>query len=112
MFRSLRHWPATFHALRSPRVQAGPPQRSRRRPTRRCLPLEQLEGRLVLSAFHVTTLTDGVAGSLRAAISRANAHGGPDIIDFRPGLTGTIALTGGELDIIDDPRVPRRRNRP
>ena len=102
MFRSLRHWPAAFRALRSSQVQARPPRRSRRRPTRRCLPLEQLEGRLVLSAFHVTTLADGGAGSLRAAIAQANAHAGADIIDFQPGLTGTIALTGGELDITDD----------
>src|SRR4051794_19870870 len=102
MFRSPPHWPAAFRALRSSQVQAGPPRRSRRRPTRRCLPLEQLERRLVLSAFHVTTLTDGVAGSLRDAVARANGHAGADTIDFRPGLTGTIALTGGELDILDD----------
>ena len=85
-----------------PQVQARPPRRSRRRATRRCLPLEQLEGRLVLSAFHVTTLTDGGAGSLRDAITQANTHAGADIIVFQPGLTGTIALTGGELDITDD----------
>ena len=102
MFRSLRHWPAAFRALRSSQVHARPPRRSRRRPTRRCLPLEQLEGRLVLSAFHVTTLTDGGAGSLRDAITQANTHAGADTIDFQPGLTGTIALTGGELDITDD----------
>src|SRR5215217_6137645 len=105
MLRSLWHLPAAFRALRSSPVQARPPRRPRRRPTRRCLPLEQLEGRLVLSAFHVTTLADGVAGSLRAAITQANAHAGPDIIDFQPGLTGTIALTGGELDIIDDVNI-------
>ena len=102
MFRSLRHLPAVFRALRSSQVQARPPRRSRRRPTRRCLPLEQLEGRLVLTAFHVTTLADGVAGSLRDAITQANTHAGADIIVFQPGLTGTIALTGGELDITDD----------
>ena len=105
MFRSLRHLPAVFRALRSSQVHARPPRRSRRRPTLRCLPLEQLEGRLVLTAFHVTTLADGVAGSLRDAITQANAHAGADTIDFQPGLTGTIALTGGELDITDDLKI-------
>src|SRR5262245_48587284 len=102
MFRSLRHWPAAFRALRPSVVQAGTPRRPRRRPTHRCLPLEQLEGRLVLSAFHVTTLADGGTGSLRDALARANAHPGADVIVFQDGLTGTIALTGGELDITDD----------
>src|SRR5262245_44452220 len=102
MFRPLRHWPTVLHAPRSSQVQARPPRRSRRRPTHRCLPLEQLEGRLVLSTLHVTTLADGGVGSLRAAIAQANAHTGADTIDFQPGLTGTIALTGGELDISDD----------
>ena len=105
MFRSLRHWPAVFRAPRSSQVQARPPRRSRRRPARRCLPLEQLEGRLVLSAFHVSTLADGGAGSLRAAITQANTHAGADVVDFQPGLTGTIALTGGELDVTDDLKI-------
>src|SRR5262245_27721157 len=105
MFRSLRHWPAAFRALRSSQVDARPPRRSRRRPTHRCLPLEPLEGRLVLSAFHVTTLADGGAGSLRAAVAQANAHPGADVIVFEDGLTGTIALTGGELDVTDDLKI-------
>src|SRR5215470_11221061 len=100
MFRPLRHWPAAFHEFRS--SQSGPPRRPRRRPARRCLPLEQLEGRLVLSAFHVTTLADGGAGSLRDAVARANAQAGADVIVFQEGLTGTIALTGGQLDLTDD----------
>src|SRR5262249_54835908 len=73
-----------------------------RRPTRRCLPVKQLDGRLVLSAFHVSTLADGGTGSLRAAIVQANTHAGADTIDFQPRLTGTIALTGGQLDVTDD----------
>src|SRR5262245_26013114 len=102
MFRPLRHWPAAFHEFRS--SQAGPPRRPRR-PARRCPPLEQLEGRLVLSAYHVSTLADAGPGSLRDAVARANTHGGVDIIDFQPGLTGTIALAGGELDITDDVKI-------
>src|SRR5262249_13069077 len=83
----------------------GPPRRSRRRLAHRCLPLEQLEGRLVLSAFHVTNLADGGAGSLRDAVGRANAHTGADMIVFNDGLAGTIALTGGELDLTDDVKI-------
>src|SRR5215217_6429648 len=105
MLRSLWHLPAAFRALRSSPVQARPPRRSRRRPTRRCLPLEQLEGRLVLSAFHVTTLADGGAGSLRDAVTQANTHAGADTIVFDEGLAGTIALTGGELDVADDLKI-------
>src|SRR5215467_1679653 len=103
MFGPLRHWPETLRSLRP--SQAGPPRRPRRRPTRRCLPLEQLEGRLVLSAFHVTTLADGGAGSLRDAVAQANAHAGADVITFQEGLTGTIALTGGQLDLTDDLKI-------
>src|SRR5262245_1365166 len=105
MFRSLRHWPAALRAPRSSQAETGPPRRPRRRPAHRCLPLEQLEGRLVLSAFHVSTLVDGGAGSLRAAVAQANAHTGADVISFDDGLTGTNALTGGELDITDDLKI-------
>src|SRR5262245_7825590 len=41
-------------------------------------------------------------GSLRDAVARANALAGADAIDFQPGLTGTVTLTGGELDRTDD----------
>jgi hypothetical protein len=86
MFRSLRQLPAVFGVLRSSQVQARPPRRPRRRSSRRCLPLEQLEGRLVLSAFHVSTLADGGAGSLRDAIAQANARAGADVVVFQEGL--------------------------
>src|SRR5262245_31088538 len=66
------------------------------------LGMESLDARLVPSAFHVTTLADGVVGSLRDAVARANAHAGADVIVFEEGLTGTVTLTGGELDIADD----------
>lgn len=42
----------------------------------------------------VSTLADGGAGSLRAAIAGANAG---ETITFAPGLSGTIALTGGAI---------------
>src|SRR5262245_27302083 len=73
-----------------------------RKPARARLGLESLDARIVPSTFHVTTLADSGAGSLRAAVARANAHPGADVIDFQAGLTGTIALTGGELDITGD----------
>ena len=67
--------------------------------------LEGLADRVVPAAFHVPTLADSGAGSLRDAILRANAHAGADVIVFDEGLTGTIALTGGELDVTDNVRI-------
>src|SRR5262245_38214583 len=80
----------------------GRPAAALRKPARARLGLESLDGRIVPSTFHVTTLGDSGAGSLRAAVARANSHPGADTIDFDPGLAGTIALTGGELDITGD----------
>ena len=40
-------------------------------------------------------------GSLRDAIAVANASVGSDIIDFQAGLSGTIALTSGQLRLYD-----------
>jgi hypothetical protein len=85
--------------------QFRPPPRSGRKELWRNRFLPNLEGlgeRIVPSAFHVTTLADAGAGSLRDAVAQANALPGADTIDFQPGLTGTIALTGGELDLTDD----------
>src|SRR5262245_38381593 len=73
-----------------------------RKPARARPGLESFDGRIVPSTFHVTTRADSGAGSLRAAGARANTHPGADTIDFASGLTGTIALTGGELDITGD----------
>jgi fibronectin-binding autotransporter adhesin len=52
--------------------------------------------------YTVTSLANGGAGSLRNAVSRANAHTGADTITFQPGFTGTIKLRTGELEV-DDP---------
>jgi hypothetical protein len=72
----------------------------------RFLPNQEARGeRIVPSTFHVTTLADGGAGSLRDAVAQANAHSGADTIDFQPGLTGTIALTGGQLDLTDAVKI-------
>jgi hypothetical protein len=47
--------------------------------------------------FTVTNLNDNGAGSLRDAIIQANVNPGADTIDFA--VTGTIVLTGGQLQI-------------
>ena len=48
-------------------------------PVRRRPRLEALEDRLVPAAYHVTSLLDdGSAGTLRDAITQANANPGPD----------------------------------
>lgn len=49
------------------------------------------------ATFTVDTLADSGTGSLRDAIARANASAEADVIQFNPGLQGTIDLTGGEL---------------
>src|SRR5262245_2397360 len=102
MSRPIHHWPAILRALQSSLVHARPPRRARRRVSPHWLPLEQLEGRLVLATYNVTTLADGGNGSLRDAITQANTNAGADTITFQSGLTGTIVLTGGELNIMDD----------
>src|SRR5262249_2540233 len=85
-----------------------PVSRTARKPFggKRFLPnLEALGERLVPSTFHVTTLADAGDGSLRAAVAGANAHPGADTIVFDHRLTGTIALTSGEIDVTDDLKV-------
>jgi hypothetical protein len=71
----------------------------RRRPPTSRLRLEALEDRCMPSTFTVTNLLDTGAGSLRAAVTAANANPGADVINFA--TTGTITLTSGELDITD-----------
>src|SRR5262249_55952830 len=73
-----------------------------RKAAARCRPhLEALEDRLVPAAFHVTSLLDdGSAGTLRAAITQANANAGADTIDFQ--VSGTISLKGGDLPAFID----------
>ena len=54
------------------------------------------------NTFIVTTLNDSGAGSLRQAITAANANPGADTIVFANGLTGTIALTSALPNLTDD----------
>ncbi|QIL73929.1 IPTL-CTERM sorting domain-containing protein (plasmid) [Diaphorobacter sp. HDW4B] len=51
--------------------------------------------------YTVTNLNDAGPGSLRQALADANANSGADTIDFAAGLTGTITLTSGELNVSD-----------
>ena len=71
----------------------------RRRATACRLQVEVLEGRCLPSTYTVTNLLDSGPGSLREAVTAANANPGADAINFA--TTGTIALTSGQLDITD-----------
>ncbi len=53
------------------------------------------------ATFTVNNLNDSGAGSLRQAISDANANAGTDTIVFQEGLTGTLTVTSG-LNITGD----------
>ena len=74
MFRSMSPRPAVFRVLRSSPVPARPPRRVRHH-TLRCLPLEQLENRSMLSVIPitVTSVDDSGPGTLRQAITTADA---------------------------------------
>src|SRR5262245_20821974 len=97
---SITSWLRNLRSVLAPGHLQGKPrqQHSRRAATRR-LGLEVLEDRSLPSTFTVTNLLDSGAGSLRAAVSAANANPGADTIDFA--TTGTIGLTSGELLITD-----------
>src|SRR5262245_3570866 len=62
--------------------------------------LEALEDRTLLSAppLVVSNLHDSGPGSLRAAVQAADATTGA-VIDFAPGLHGTITLRSGQLNL-------------
>src|SRR5262245_16614000 len=74
------------------------------RARRRCFVprLEAMGDRNVPSTFTVSNLLDDGPESLRAAVAAANADSDADVIDFAPGLQGTIALTSGQLNITQD----------
>jgi hypothetical protein len=64
--------------------------------------LDVLEDRTLPSTFTVLNLADSGAGSLRQAVLDANANPGPDVISVASNLSGTIALTSGQISITDD----------
>src|SRR5262245_26154257 len=102
MSRLLRPWQAILGSLRSSQVHGRPPRRARRRSRPLCLALEQLEDRTVPSVFTVAHPDDSALRSLRQAILDANANPGADVIVFDAAARGTIGLTSGQLNIIDD----------
>jgi parallel beta-helix repeat protein len=53
------------------------------------------------AVFNVSNLNDSGPGSLRQAIADSNTLAGADVITFQPGLTGTITLTTGQLEIYE-----------
>lgn len=53
------------------------------------------------ATFNVSNLDDAGPGSLRQAIENANAAAGADAVVFQAGLSGTIALSSGQLEITD-----------
>jgi predicted outer membrane repeat protein len=63
------------------------------------LSVQCLEARDVPASFVVTSLADSGAGSLRRAVTSANALPGLDTITFT--VTGTITLTSGQVNIDD-----------
>src|SRR4051795_4540540 len=72
------------------------------RRARRFVPrVTALEDRTVPSTITVQNLNDSGPGSLRAAVTAANANPNPDTINFAANLHGTITLAT-ELSITHD----------
>jgi hypothetical protein len=66
--------------------------------------LGALCGQAAAQTYEVTNLSDSGGagdGSLRGELAAANTNPGSDTIDFAPGLSGTIALSGIGLQITD-----------
>ncbi len=100
----VRSWSAISRSL----PQFAPARRPHARRRQWALGLERLEDRVALSTFTVSNTLDSmpgqppVDGSLRQAIERSDSTLGPNEIDFAPGLSGTITLTGGQLTIMNN----------
>jgi hypothetical protein len=87
--------------LRTPRLSiamTSPGRKTSRRYRPECL---LLEVRALLSSFTVSNLADSGRGSLRDAVAGANANPGADVVQFRKGVSGTIAL-GSPLFLTSD----------
>lgn len=54
------------------------------------------------ATFTVNNNNDNGSGSLRDAVSQANAATGADTINFAAGVTGLITLTSGEISITEE----------
>ncbi|MCI0458276.1 MAG: Ig-like domain repeat protein [Gemmataceae bacterium] len=97
-------WIHSLLTRRNSRQPAPPPQPSPTRGRRGGGPrLEALEDRCVPASFAVTTTNDDGAGSLRAAITAANAAAGADTIDFDASLLGRTITLASSLPAITNP---------
>ena len=97
---SFHSWLQSLRSTLAPgRGQRNPRRRGSLRAATHRPHLEALEVRSLLSTFTVTNLLDSGPDSLLAAVAAANAHPGPDAIDFA--TTGTVTLTSGQLSITD-----------
>src|SRR5256885_14090709 len=68
--------------------------------------VEQLEPRLCMSTYVVTTTADAGAGSLRQAITSANLHTGLDAVIFNIPGAGVKTITSASLlPVVYDPIV-------
>jgi hypothetical protein len=102
-------WPFFGDRTSKQRRQTVASRRLKTKTSRGRRPLfEELESRHLLAVFTVTNLTDAAiapVGSLRAAVEAANSpvNPGPDVIQFAPGVAGTINLAAGagELGITE-----------
>ena len=89
-----------LRSFQSPRLRSSTRKRTRRQSA--VLGIEPLERRALFSIFTVQNLADSGEGSLRQAVLDANTLTGADEIKFDHKLSGTIALTSGQLTISDD----------
>ena len=55
-----------------------------------------------VKTFVVKNLNDSGPDSLRDCVTNANQNPGPDTVTFQAGLTGSIVLTSGQVNIYDD----------
>src|SRR5262245_31445707 len=63
--------------------------------------VEMLEGRTLLSTYSVLNTGDTGVGSLRQALTDANAHPGPDVSDLQ-GIPGTTNLPSALPALVDN----------
>src|SRR5579864_7432513 len=93
-----------MHVVKRQRTGYPRPVRAAARRAAPCR-VELMEPRLLLSTYTVTNFNDSGTGSLRDAVSKANANPGPDTINFVAPLnndfTLQVTLTSGPLTFND-----------
>ena len=104
MFRPFRQWPAFFRAIPSSRVPARHLRSARLRARPQCSVLELLEQRDVPAVINLTvsSLADTGAGTLRSAITTADAGDPTDSYVINITAPGTITLESALPDLSGD----------